>query len=90
VSLLSLELAPRALRDLKHLPREVAAEVVDDLELLRALPWPGPPKVKHLQGTHYSRLRTGHIRSIVLREERHVLVLRVIARKDFERILKSL
>ena len=78
------------MRDLKPLPRDVAAAVLDDLELLRTLPWPGPPKVKHVQGTRYARLRTGAIRTIVLRDERRVLVLRVVARKDFERVLKSL
>lgn len=78
------------MRDLKHLPGDVAAAVLDDLELLRTLPWPGPPKVKHVQGTPYARLRTGSIRTVVLREERHVLVLRVVPRKDFERILKGL
>ena len=78
------------MRDLKHLPRDVAAAVLEDLEVLRALPWPGPPKVKPLQGTPYARLRTGSVRTIVLREERHVLVLRVVPRKDFERVLKGL
>ncbi len=61
------------MRDLKHLPRDVAAAVLEDLEVLRALPWPGPPKVKPLQGTPYARLRTGSVRTIVLREQRHVL-----------------
>jgi len=36
------------------------------------------------------RLRTGEFRSVVIREESKVVVLRITARKDFERVLKTL
>ena len=88
--MLSIELAPRALRDLKGLPAQHASAILSDLEILKSLPWPGPPKVKRLQGTPYTRLRTGEFRSIVLREGQKVVVLRVVARKDLERVLKNL
>ena len=88
--MLLVELAPRALHDLRQLPAEISKRILDDLELLRALPWPGPPKVKRLHGTPYSRLRIGEFRSIVLREGSRVTVLRVIARKDLDRTLRTL
>ena len=88
--MISLELSPRALRDLRRLPPRAADAILTDLEILKTLPWPGPPKVKRIQGTPYARLRTGEFRSIVIREESKVVVLRIIARKDFERVLKTL
>ena len=88
--MLSVELSPRALRDLQHLPPHVADAILTDVELLRVLPWPGPPKVKRLHGTPYARLRTGEFRSIVVRNKSRVTVLLVVARKDLERALRNL
>ena len=88
--MLTVELAPRALRDLTAIPRQYADAILSDLEILRTLPWPGPPKVKPLKGTPYARLRSGEFRSVVIREGQKVVVLRVVARKDLERILKGL
>ena len=88
--MLTVELSPRALRDLKNLPTHDAKIILDDLEVLRTVPWPGPPKVKFLKGLPYSRLRTGEFRSIAVREGQKVVVLRIVARKDFETILKGL
>ena len=88
--MLSVELSPRALHDLERLPAQHAAAILSNLELLKFLPWPGPPRVKRLQGTPYTRLRTGEFRSIVIREGQKVVVLRVVARKDLERVLRNL
>ncbi len=88
--MLLVQLSPRALRDLKRFPSYDASMVLKDLELLRVLPWPSPPKVKHLHGTPYARLRTGDFRSIIEREGQKVVVLRVVARKDLERVLRNL
>ena len=88
--MLVVELSPRSLRDLKHLSAHDARAVLDDLETLRVLPWPGPPKMKLLKGTPYARLRTGDFRSVIERETGTVIVLRVVARKDLERVLRGL
>ena len=90
MSALTVEISPRALRDLKHLSSHDAAVILDDIETLRALPWPGPPKVKPLKGTPYVRLRTSHFRSIIVREGQQAVVLRVVARRDLDRVLKGL
>lgn len=88
--MLFVELSPRALRDLQALPKPYATAVFDDLEILKTPPWPGPPKVKRLQGTPYYRLRTGDFRSIFFQERQRVTILRVVNRKDLERVLKTL
>ena len=88
--MLTVELSSRAWRDLESFPRHQAEAILDDLELLRSHPWPGPPKVKRLTGFPYVRLRTGDVRSIVTRTGHTVIVLRIVARKDLERVLKTL
>ena len=88
--MLTVELSPRALHDLRGLPPHAAAAILSDLEILRVLPWPGPPKVKRVQGTPYARLRTGGFRSLVMRSGSNVIVLRVVDRKDFEHALRNL
>ena len=88
--MLSVQLSPRALRDLKNLPKPYASTILDDLEILKTPPWPASPKVKRLQGTPYLRLRSGDFRSIFLREDQKVVILRIVNRKDLERVLKTL
>ena len=88
--MLTVELSSRAWRDLESFPRDQAEAILDDLQLLRFHPWPGPPKVKRLSGFPYFRLRTGNVRSIVTRADQTVIVLRIVARKDLDRVLKAL
>ena len=88
--MLTVELSSRAWRDLESFPRDQAEAILDDLQLLRSHPGPGPPKVKRLRGVPYFRLRTGDVRSIVTRAGQTVIVLRIVARKDLERVMKSL
>lgn len=85
-----VELSPRALRDLGGVPAEAAREILDDLELLKKTPWPGPPKVKKLRGHDLYRLKTGEYRSVFEIRGEKVVVLRIVGRKELERVLKSL
>ena len=90
VQTLEVVLAPRALKDLQNIRESDAADILDDLELLRTPPWPGSPKTKRLQGKNYYRLRTGPYRSAFSRIGDRVVVARVVARKDLDRVLKPL
>ncbi|HUO58824.1 MAG TPA: type II toxin-antitoxin system RelE/ParE family toxin [bacterium] len=86
-----VELSPRALRDLKDLEKAAAGEILDDLKILQARPWPGPPKVKKLEGhKNLYRIRTGDYRSLFEPTVKGVVVLRVLDRKELERILRNL
>lgn len=85
-----VELAPRALRDLQKLPAEAAEALLEDMEVLGETPWPGPPKVKKLRGHDLYRLRTGDYRSIFELRQGKVIVLRIVSRKELERILRTL
>jgi mRNA-degrading endonuclease RelE of RelBE toxin-antitoxin system len=85
-----VELAPRALRDLRRLPAQDAERLLDDLQILEQAPWPGAPKVKKLRGQDLYRLRTGDYRSVFEAREGKVVVLRIVDRREFDRILKAL
>ena len=88
---LLVELSPHALRDLKALEKAVAGEILDDLKILQTRPWPGPPKVKKLVGyKNLYRLRTGDYRSLFEPTVKGAVVLRVLDRKELERILRNL
>lgn len=88
---LLVELSPRAFRDLKGLEKAAAGEILDDLKILQTRPWPGPPKVKKLEGhKNLYRIRTGDYRSLFEPTEKGVVVLRVLDRKELERILRNL
>jgi len=86
----SVELSPRALRDLEKLPADAARSLLDDIEVLGASPWPGPLKVKKLRGHELYRLRTRNYRAIFELRGHKVVVLRIVDRQDFERILKTI
>lgn len=85
-----VELSPRAWRDIERLPAEVADEILRDLEVLAKPRWPGPPKVKKLRGHDLYRLRTGEYRSVFELQQEKVVVLRIVGRKELERILRSI
>jgi mRNA-degrading endonuclease RelE of RelBE toxin-antitoxin system len=79
------------LRDLKALEKAAAREILDDLKILQTRPWPGPPKVKKLEGyKNLYRLRTGDYRSIFEPTVKGVVVLHVLNRKELERVLRNL
>ncbi len=90
---LPLELTPRAFRDLKSLEKETARRILEDLTIIRTRPrpWPGPPKVKKLEGRRdLFRLRIGDYRVIFEPTGTGVLVLRIMDRKELERTLRNL
>ena len=85
-----VELAPRALRDLHKLPAVARKRILEDFSILETTTWPGPPKIKKLRGYELYRLRTGTYRSIFEDRGQTLVILRVIDRKDLERLLRGL
>ena len=86
-----VELAPRAYRDLASFSPDVARGLLNEVEKLGALPWAGPPVVKKLSGqSGLFRLRVGSHRVIFEKTHERVVVLRIVDRKDLQRVLKHL
>ena len=78
--------APRVQRDIVALQRKFARQVLADLELLQAPPWP-PGKVKPLRGTDFWEIKSGDFRAIFLPKGKDVVVLRVVNRRDLEKAI---
>ncbi|MBI2264682.1 MAG: type II toxin-antitoxin system RelE/ParE family toxin [Armatimonadetes bacterium] len=79
--------APRAQEDLLKLPVSVAAQILDNLELLITPPWP-PGKVKKLKGQRFWEIRTGDYRTLFIPEKDKVVILRIINRRDLIKTIK--
>jgi len=61
------------------------------MERLSVVPWPPSPAVKKVSGrSRLHRLRVGDYRAVFERSGGTVVVLRVVDRKNLERILKRL
>ena len=82
----TLVYAPRAQRDLLALPARHARQILSDLELLQAPPWP-PGKVRKLHGVDFWEVKTGDCRSIFWPRGKQVIVVRVVLRRDLIRTL---
>jgi mRNA-degrading endonuclease RelE of RelBE toxin-antitoxin system len=87
-----LQFSPRAVKDLRRLARRMQEAVLSDLEHLAAsAQFPPPPKFKKLKGhPDLYRLRTGEHRTVCRISAAKISVLRVLDRKDLERILSQL
>jgi mRNA-degrading endonuclease RelE of RelBE toxin-antitoxin system len=89
VDKISLVYAPRAQKDLRNIPKRNALQILDDLELLETPPWPAG-KVKKLSGWDYWEIKTGDYRTIFLPQRGKVVILRVINRRDLERVIERI
>lgn len=88
----SVQLAKPAVADLDELRGEARMEVLQDLAKLRDDPLPGGQDKKKLKGfkAPMYRLRSGDYRVPYRIDGSAVTILRVIDRKDLERIVKRL
>jgi len=78
--------SPRAQRDLLGLQKRFARQVLEDLVILKAPPWP-PGKVKKLRGSDFWEIKTGDFRTIFWPSGRDVVILRVVNRRDLEKAI---
>lgn len=81
--------APRAQRDLQKLEKRDALQVLEDLELLEAPPWP-LGKVKKLRGPDVWEIKTGDFRTLFWPYASKVVILRVVNRRDLERAMERI
>ena len=79
-------------KDLDSFPAGDRAQVAADLAELGTTPIGAPPRIKRLKGFafHLYRLRTGDYRSLYRIDGGSVTVMRIIQRKDLDRILRAL
>jgi mRNA interferase RelE/StbE len=88
----SVQLTGAAEDDLNQIPIEIRKDILSDVRQLSSAPFPPRTQVKKLKGFKLPlyRLRTGDYRIIYRVEAGTVFIMRVIGRKDLERIIKRL
>ncbi len=85
-------LTEHAIRDLEDIPRELRAQIHQDLRNLESSPFPSAAYIQRLKGfrpTVY-RLRSGNYRVLYRIQENTITILRVVNRKLLERAIKRL
>jgi mRNA-degrading endonuclease RelE of RelBE toxin-antitoxin system len=91
-----IEFTPRAVKDLKRLPAHTQKHILEKSFVLESAPFPSTGKIKRIMGVKFPcyRLRiddgNDSYRMFYGIENNVVFVLRIISRKDAERIIKSI
>lgn len=88
----TVQLTRAAMKDLDDLPGPARGQVGQDLKTLEETPLGRPPQIKRLKGFPFLlyRLRSGDYRVLYRVDETLVTVMRIINRKDLERVLRRL
>lgn len=88
----TVELTPRALRELDAMPEPLQLRIALKIKRLSDDPLPRGSLVKRLQGFEMPvfRLRIGDYRAVFVVEENRIVVLRIIHRRELERALAAL
>ncbi len=81
-------LSDRAKADLEDLPEKIHRQVIEDLKGLQTHPFPDGKRIKKLKGfkEELYRLRAGDYRVVFQRQSRTVIIVRVLAKKDFKKV----
>ena len=89
---LTVELAPRAVRELDALPSALQLRIIKKIQTLSSDPTPRGTAIKRLHGFPQPtfRLRIGDYRVVFLLEKDKIVVLRIIHRRELERALATL
>ena len=91
-----IEFTPRAVKDLKRFPLQTQKHILEKSLILESAPFPSTGRIKRIMGVKFPcyRLRiddgNDSYRMFYGIEHDVVYVLRIISRKDFERITKSI
>ena len=85
-------LTPASQKDIYKFSPEVVKEIFNDIKILKENPFSiAGSKIKKLKTLQQSyRLRVGDYRVIYKMEKSKIIVLRIIDRKELERVLKDI
>jgi len=87
-----IQLTSSAVDDLDCIPEISKKKIIPSIQKLSTAPFSPGPKIKKLKGFKppIFRMRSGDFRVIYRVHDRTIVILRVIDRKDLERIIKRL
>jgi mRNA interferase RelE/StbE len=87
-----IQLTSSAVDDLDCIPEISKKKIISSIQKLSSAPFSPGPKIKKLKGFKppIYRMRSGDFRVLYRVQDKSITVLRVIERKDLERIAKRL
>jgi len=88
----NIVLTPKAVKDLDGFNDKQCKKILDDIRLLEENPFPRGKLIKKIKGTkkNYYRLRIDKYRVFFRIQGKNVFILRIMSKKDVEKIIKSL
>jgi mRNA interferase RelE/StbE len=87
-----IQLTSSAVDDLDCIPEIAKKKMIDSIQKLSTDPFPSGPNIKKLKGFKppIYRIRSGDFRVLYRMYDKAIIILRVIDRKELERIIKRL
>jgi mRNA interferase RelE/StbE len=87
-----IQLTYSAIDDLESIPELLKKKIIASIKKLSSNPFPPSPNIKKLKGFKppFYRIRSGDFRILYGVQDRTIIILRVIDRKDLERVIKKL
>ena len=87
----NIVLAPKAVKDLDDLNDKQCAKILKQIRVLEENPFPRGKLIKKLKGTKtsYCRLRMDRYRVFFRIESIKIIILRILSKKDVEKIIKT-
>jgi mRNA interferase RelE/StbE len=87
-----IQLTSSAVDDLDSIPEISRKKMIDSIQKLSSDPFPSGPNIKKLKGFKppIYRIRSGDFRVLYRIQDKMIIILRLIDRKDLERIIKRL
>jgi len=87
----NIVLAPKAVKDLDGLNNKQCSKILKQVMVLEENPFPRGKLIKKLKGTKtsYYRLRIDKYRVFFRVKAKRVIILRILSRKDVEKIIKG-
>ena len=86
-----ITLSPSAVRDLDQLDDKIVRSIFRKLPILEENPFPKGKLIKRIKGKKsiFYRLRVGKQRVFYFLQEREVVILKVIGKKDADKFIKG-
>ncbi len=85
-------LSPKAQKDLDRFRVNICKKISKDIRILENNPFPRGKMIKKIKGKHsdFYRLRMDKYRVIYMIDGQHVVILRILNKRDTERFIQSL
>jgi len=88
----ALIISPKAAKDLDGVSNAICMKIVDEIKILEENPFPRGKLIRKIKGKHsdFYRLRVNKYRVFFMVETDKVVILRIINKKDADKLIQQL